>query len=82
MSRTLKDRPRKRIAEFESITKKKKKVDTEWHWMTTPMWWVRLVMNKPKRCLEHVLEKKVLKCSSIEDFDFFNIGKKPYIYYW
>ena len=31
------------------LTKKKKNVDTDWHGMTTPSWFIREFMNQPQR---------------------------------
>lgn len=62
--------------------KKRKEVDTENHWMTTPSWWINLRMNKPQRREAHMLEKKVLRVEDIEDLDFPNLKRKPHIYYW
>ena len=46
------------------IKKKKKNVDTNHHWMTTPSWWTRLTMNRPQRRNSKMWETKV-------------VGKKP-----
>lgn len=62
-------------------TKKKKQVDTEWHWMTTPGHWIRLKMNKPQRRKAHIWEQKVL-ISDIEEIDHPNVSRKPHVYYW
>lgn len=61
--------------------KRRKEVDCEWHWMSTPSWWTRLTMNRPQRRFYHLLEHKALK-SDLEDFDFPDLKKKPHIYYW
>ena len=61
-------------------TKKRKEVDTEEHWMTTPGWWVRLMMNKPQRREVHLWERKAL-FSELEEL--IQPGKKvAHIYYW
>ena len=62
-------------------TKKRKEVDSEYHWMTTPSWWTRLMMNRPARRHYHLLEHKALT-SDLEDFDFVDLKKKPHNYYW
>jgi hypothetical protein len=84
MSRTFKDRPAsiKFNLDDRNKPKVKKNSDNEWHWMSTPMWWIRLLMNKPKRCFEHVLEKKLVGNKDLENFDFVNTNKKPFVYYW
>jgi hypothetical protein len=63
-------------------TKKRKKEDTEDHWMTTPSWWVNMIMTKPERRNAHLLEKKALVAVDLEDFEIPDLGRKPYIYYW
>ena len=66
------------------LTKKKKHVDTEHHWMTTPSWWVRLTMNKPQRRASKMWEDTVIG-KSVDRLDVEDppiIGKKPHIYYW
>ena len=63
-------------------TKKRKEVDTEDKWMSTPGWWVKMMMNRPERREHHLLEKKVLREINIEDVDFPDLGRKPHIYYW
>ena len=63
-------------------TKKRKELDTEDHWMSTPSWWTRLMMGKPERRNAHMLEKKILRIVDLEDFDFPNLKRKPHIYFW
>lgn len=64
--------------------KKKKRVDTEWHWMSTPMWWVREMMNQPQRAAGTQWEKKILKVDieDLIDVDTPSVSRKPHIYYW
>ena len=62
--------------------KKRKELDTEDHWMSTPGWWVKMTMTKPQRRSQHLLEKQALKAVDIEDVDFPELGRKPHIYYW
>jgi hypothetical protein len=69
-----------KIAGFK--TKKKKKVNTEWHWMGTPSWWTRLMMNRPQRVASKQYEKIVVGLSDLEEVDFPLVSKKPHIYYW
>lgn len=68
------------------LTKKKKHVDTEHHWMTTPGWWVNLFMNRPQRIASKQWERDVVKLSfwdiAQDNFDPPMIGRKPHIYYW
>ena len=60
-------------------TKKKRKLDIEWHWMTTPGWWIRLMMGRPERARNRAWEQKVLYDI---DLDYIDTGRKPHIYYW
>lgn len=61
-------------------TKKRKEVDTKWHWMTTPSWWTRLTMNRPQRREVHTWERKAL-VSDIEEL--VQPSKKyKHVYYW
>lgn len=66
------------------LTKKRRDVDTNWHWMTTPSWWTRLMMNRPQRVCSKQWERMVVRGSidSLEDADAPPLGKKPHIYYW
>jgi len=98
MSRTKKDQPdRVRFPEnFDSngrwkrsgdteITKKRKEVDTEWHWMSTPSWWVNLTMTRPQRKEAQIWEQEVKKIQNpeeLEEVDTPNVSKKPHKYYW
>jgi hypothetical protein len=64
--------------------KKRKELDTEEHWMNTPGWWTRLVMNRPQRRRCKLWERDALKTSpdSLDDLDKPIISRKPHIYYW
>jgi hypothetical protein len=83
MSRTIKDKPSSLLYNTEERNKPKlkKHKDTEYHWMTTPMWWVRLIMNRPQRAQSHILEKLAVGLKDLEDFDFRDTRKKPFVYY-
>lgn len=61
--------------------KRKKRKDTQDHWMSTPSWWTRLMMNKPQRRRGHVWERKVL-LEDIEETDPPDVSHKPHVYYW
>ena len=61
-------------------TKKRKEVDTEDHWMSTPGWWVRLMMNKPQRREVHLWERKAL-FSDLETL-VQPAKKVGHVYYW
>jgi hypothetical protein len=64
-------------------TKKKRELDTDWHWLnSTPSWWTRLTMNRPQRRAGRVWEHKVLKEQDLEDCDPPLVGHKPHIYYY
>ena len=64
--------------------KKRKELDTEEHWMSTPAWWTRLMMNRPQRRECKLWERDALKSSldSLDDLDKPIISRKPHIYYW
>lgn len=59
--------------------KKRKHVDTEHHWMTTPSHWTRIMMNRPQRAREN---QQLRNIRVLEDFDFVDTKRKPHIYYW
>ena len=65
-------------------TKKRKEVDTEDHWMTTPSAWTRLMMNKPQRREGTLWEREVVKSQTtdLEGVDKPNVSRKPHIYYF
>lgn len=65
-----------------SKTKKRKEVDTEDHWMSTPGWWTKMTMTRPERRQAHLNEVRALKAADIEDFDFPDLGRLPHIYFW
>ena len=64
--------------------KKRKELDTEYHWMSTPSWWTRLTMNRPQRRKCKLWERDALKTclDSLDDLDKPIISRKPHIYYW
>lgn len=91
MSRTYKDRPSKvRFPEVYPYwvtvekTKKRKEVDTEWHWMSTPGWWVHTFMTKPQRRAGSMWEREVVRISptNLEEVDKPSVSRKPHLYYW
>lgn len=101
MSRTYKDKPYKLKTAWQqdviylenfytrldktTKTKKRKEVDTEDHWMTTPSWWTRLTMTRPERRANRLHEVAVVKSIDMEDlecFDFPDLGRKPHNYFW
>lgn len=60
-------------------TKKRKEVDTEDHWMTTPSWWIHMKHTKPER------RKSTMAVSTIadlEDVDIPNLHKMSHWYFW
>jgi len=97
MSRTYKDRPLKltgyswthdmaylngSLIDLPTTKpKRRKEVDTEDHWMTTPSWWTRITMNRPQRRAGRTWEKVVMH-RDIEDVDPPGVSHKPYNYYW
>ena len=66
------------------LTKKKKHVDTENHWMSEPGWFIREFMNQPQRARGKQWEKKIVKVSkdNLIDVDYPDVSRKPHIYYW
>lgn len=98
MSRTTKDKPSKLKFDYDTDRvmtenwryrqlpttkpKKRKELDTEDHWRSTPSWWTKMTMIRPERRAAHLLEKKSLRVVDIEDMDFPDLGKKPHCYYW
>jgi hypothetical protein len=63
-------------------TKKRKEVDTEWHWMGSgPSWFKRMFMNVPQRRAGRIWERKVL-FEDIEETDAPGVSHKPHIYWW
>ena len=61
--------------------KKRKEVDTEDHWMSTPSWWTKMTMIKPERkATKRLLHKAILQ--DIEEVDIPDTGRKPHIYFW
>ena len=66
-------------------TKKRKEVDTEEHWMGTPGWWIRCMMNKPQRRAGSIWEREVVTTKNILDIDLLDTpsnSRRPHIYYW
>jgi hypothetical protein len=61
------------------LTKKKKNVDSEHHWMTTPSWWNRMQHTRPERRRVKVALSRV---SDVEEADIPDLGRKPHIYFW
>ena len=52
--------------------------------MTTPMWWIREMMNQPQRAKGRQWEKSVLKVdiNDLDIIDYPSVSRKPHIYYW
>lgn len=66
-------------------TKKRKEIDTNWHWMgSTPSWWTRMMMNRPQRREAHLWEREVEKTpfEELEEVIKPNVSHKPHKYYW
>ena len=61
------------------LTKKKKSIDDEHHWMTTPSWWNSLKHTRPERRSAKVALSKV---SDVEEVDIPDTGRKPHQYFW
>ena len=65
-------------------TKKRKEVDTEEHWMSTPSWWIRLMMNKPQRRGGSLWERRAVltDLEGLLDLDTPDVSRKPHVYFW
>ncbi len=62
------------------LPKLKRNVDTENHWMSTPSWWTRMMMNRPSRSKARIDCHKVHFAIDYEDVDIDHFRDKPY--YW
>ena len=62
--------------------KKRKRVDTEWHWMSTPSWWNHIMHTKKRRRKAKLWEASVLKALDLEEVDKPNESNKPHQYFW
>ena len=64
--------------------KQKRHEFREWNWLqSTPSWWTRLMMQKPKRRACRDWERKALYIEDLEDYDDCpDFGRKPHQYYW
>jgi hypothetical protein len=86
MSNTEKDKPSKfKFPEYfkdRNKTKKPKEKDTEWHWMSTPSWWTRIMMNRPQRRKGKLWEATVKLEKTLDEVDPPEVSKKPHKYYW
>ncbi len=65
-------------------TKKRKEVDSEEHWMGTPSWWTRIMMNRPQRRNGSIWERKAVRTDILYlfDLDTPSVNRKPHQYYW
>lgn len=62
--------------------KKPKHQDTKWHWMSTPSWWTRATMHRPKRRQCRVWEQTICGTQDLSEADCPDWGHKPHVYYW
>ena len=87
MSRTKKDKPfkfrRDECTQWgnqrEDQPRKRKEVDTEYHWQATPSWWTYMFMIRPRRIAE---KQQLRNLKDPEEFDFIDVKRKRHIYYW
>lgn len=63
-------------------TKKRKELDTEFHWMSTPGWWNKLMHTRPERRKIKVMLTVLTGLECLDDVDVPDLGRKPHIYYW
>ena len=61
-------------------TKKRKELDTEDRWMTTPGWWNRMMVTRPER--KRVNAQLQSLPDDIEEIDIPDVGRKPHVYFW
>ena len=61
-------------------TKKKRNINTRWHWLgSTPSWWTRMFMIRPRRVDEN---RQLRNITDVEEFDFVDVKRKNHVYYW
>ena len=64
-------------------TKKRKTTNTEYLWLkSTPSWWARMFMIRPRRNYENRQMHSVLNHEDLEEFDFVDLKKKNHVYYY
>jgi hypothetical protein len=84
MGKTYKDHPSKlKYQDYNSDAekpKKKKQEDTEWHWMSTPSQWNKIMNNRPER--KAVKNQLKVVPTDVEEVDVPDTGYKPHVYYW
>lgn len=51
---------------------------------STPMWWIREMMNRPERKSANQLTREAVKyrLEDIDAIDIPDLGRNPHIYYW
>lgn len=66
------------------LPKRRKELDVEDHWMSTPSWWTHLCMLKPQRRQGSLWEREVVKTpiEELDGVDLPNVSNKPHIYYY
>jgi len=65
--------------------KKRKEVDHEYHWMSTPGYWTRAMMNRPQRRAGRIWECDTVKINNLEELEVIDtpsVGRKPHVYFW
>jgi hypothetical protein len=62
--------------------KRRKELDTENHWMSTPSWHNHLYNNIPRRREGRHFERTIHLIDDIEEADPPEFSKKPHKYYW
>ena len=91
MARTRKDAPERirfphHYSDLKDLPKRKRVINDNWNWLfSTPSYWTRLMMNRPKRraCSLWEHEVELLRVEDLEDIeDCPDYGNKPHIYYW
>jgi len=68
-----------------TIPKKKRRVDTEWHWtQSTPSWWNNLFHTRPvrgnfRKFTKDIVKSKILDIAELQEP---SDSTKPHKYYW
>ena len=70
------------LSEFQTPPKKKRRDDTEWRWMITPSWFIRLRSTRPKRKQTNTLLRRIHILHDLNETLDFPHPKHPKLHYW
>jgi hypothetical protein len=79
------DRDSPNLSHAEAVKKNTARYHSDGSWtMTTPGWWVRMMMTTPQRAKVRGLLREVMhmELDNLIDYPFFPLAKKPHCYYW